>query len=104
MASVQKRSLDFSKFPSWFKPEPGFRFEDGGGDRCIVIGEGGWRETETVPLMVGDNRIGNVDHLVMHPWTLVIAYHYKGEWHMADAFTYYKDTDPTWEKFTEGWE
>ena len=103
MASKTKRALDFSRFPEWFRPESGFRFTDGGGDRCMVVGEGGWRSAEAKPLMLGEHRIGNAYDLVFHEWTLILAYNYKGEWHLADAFAYGWDLDPTWSAFKPGW-
>lgn len=101
MADCSKRVLDFSNFPSWFKPEPGFRFRDSEGCRCIVIGEGGWRRTETVSLRAGDYRIGTIEQIQFQPWTLVIAFNYKGEWHVADGFVYERNFSSKWK---EGWE
>lgn len=52
---------------------------------AIAIGAGGFRSSETVPLMVGDSRIGSVKKLVFHPISgYVISWWYKGEWFLSD--------------------
>lgn len=52
---------------------------------AIAIGPGGFRSSETMPLMVGDSQIGSVEELVFHPITgYVITWWYKGEWFLSD--------------------
>ena len=71
----------------WFKPEPGFRFLDGDGAECIVIGWGGFRTAEPLGSFqlyanekAGTPRMGEALYsLEFRPATLVGAYLYKGE-------------------------
>ncbi len=52
---------------------------------AIAIGAGGFRSSESVPLMAGDLRIGSVEKSVYHPITgYVISWWYKGEWFLSD--------------------
>lgn len=67
--------------PDWFKIETGFKFFDPSGDLCVILGTGGYRTSETVPLMAGGRHIGIVQQLVCKPMTsFVYACLYKGEW------------------------
>lgn len=50
---------------------------------AIYIGNGGFRDTKTVPLMAGENQIGTTEEIVFHPIEgHVICYWYKTEWHL----------------------
>jgi hypothetical protein len=71
----------------WFRCEPGFRFLDGDGAECIVIGWGGYRCAEALGSLqiyanekAGTPRMGEALYsLDFKPATLVGAYLYKGE-------------------------
>jgi hypothetical protein len=84
MASVEieKKNLS-SMFPKWFKPIPGFKFRDQSGAPRIVIGWGGWRETEATPFDTPFGKlIGNV--VKFNPCALLVAWSYKGEWFLSE--------------------
>ena len=50
---------------------------------AIYIGNGGFRSTESVPLIAGDHKFGTVEQIKFHPTSgSVICYWYKTEWHL----------------------
>jgi hypothetical protein len=74
--------------PSWFKPEPGFRFSYDGSD-AIVIGWGGWRSNRDVGSVSVRTSNGTLIHgisdTVFERSSLVFAYLYKGEHHLTSV-------------------
>ena len=77
--------------PDWMRTEPGFQFLDESGDLNIVLGWGGWRDAESLgSLQLYQNEeheaiVEALYTLKFKPPTLVIAYRYKGEWHLRSA-------------------
>ena len=69
---------------------------------AIVLGPGGCRDCESVPLMAGDAQIGHVNQLVFHPISgQAVAYWYKTEWHVRPLACIEQDYPrATW---TLGW-
>ena len=84
--------------PEWLKPEPGFCFLDEGDDLNIVLGWGGYRETNSMgsfQLNLPDKDLNISEALFGIEFkkpTLVIAYKYKDEWHLRSA-----ETKESWE-------
>ena len=110
MANCTKRDISegLSKFPEWFqrKQKPGFMFLDKDREPVMVIGEGGWRSTDSITLKAENSKtkeswtlgVHTLSTISMRPWTLVGAYFYKGEWHMCDLL----DPENRWhEEITE---
>jgi hypothetical protein len=90
----KKRVLAF--LPSWFKPEPGFRFSFTGSE-AIVVGWGGWRSNETkgfVRINIGDEGVTHeIGETVFERSSLVFAYLYKGEHHLTSVDKLVKSGD-----------
>lgn len=79
-----ERVIPTNGLPEWFKMDSGFKFLDGDGHPCMVIGVGGYRDTAIVPIMVGDTRVGTASEIVFCPPGVLYTYRYKGEWHISD--------------------
>lgn len=95
MSDEQKANIR-KKLPKWLKAEPGFQFQDSEGDPVIVIGWGGWRDSEALGSLSLVPRTSTAEgsglderanyalfNIVFKPATLVGAYSYKGEWHLC---------------------
>lgn len=99
MANMTPEPIDRTRFPSWFKAaEAGFKFHDYDGDKYIVVGEGGWREA----VHAAEPRLARVAlyDIAMRPWGLIVAWSYKGEWHLRDVSR--EDAD-WWRRCLPGW-
>lgn len=88
-------------FPTWFKPEAGFKYIDGDGDLVVVLGDGKWRDDEpigSVSLSCDDGRIINktVYDLKFMGRGVIAAYFYKGEWHLTDVSDVGRGYDETY--------
>lgn len=78
------------EYPSWFKPETGFRFRDPDGDECVFLGKQvGYRRTDTVATKTttsdGEVIKNGVENVLKFIHDVdVFVYKYKNEWHLGD--------------------
>lgn len=83
--------------PEWFKFETGFRFLDGSGDECVVLGQAGYREYDN-PVSVsyhdGKQMQALTGYRLEFKKGMVFAFKYKGEWHLGNLFA--DDHDQEW--------
>jgi len=66
----------------------GTTFLDEDGDLCIYLGPGGWRNSEIVGSVNVAGSYHSIVEMNMMPACHVVAYNYKGEWHLGEMENY----------------